>query len=468
MQRTHKVENRFLIFAILPTLFIISVSCNDGRFPGIPEFQEDISDITPGDISDSLIARIYFDATLSMHGFVVPGSTRYMQMSRHLESVIVSGWKDGKVDFFRFGEQIEPLDRGTYLRVVSTDFYENEEINRETFIQKIIDHQDQGVEKETKAVTDPEDSTEAVIPAEDVKESSAKDRLVVIVTDLFQDSSDINLLITQLKEKYIKNGLEVGLLGLRSEFAGTVYDTGPGEAPIRYRSDPNKPETFRPFYLLVLGRHADIAHYFNRLIASGFPEVQTIIFSQHLISPLLSFEGVSVKQRNLNTGNFISEPAPRLKQFTIVKNSEPADISAALEYTLEPHAMSFDSDRPEISIRAKHVIDGETVLSPHAQKCMTVTPTIEGSEFSNKLTITFSLASSALPRNRAVYLYEVTLSPRLDTYQAPEWCVDWDMGSERNGSKTVNLVNFVRDLSQVTARMHPPKIAQFHCYIEKR
>ena len=42
------------------------------------------------------------------------------------------------------------------------------------------------------------------------------------------------------------------------------------------------------------------------------------------------------------------------------------------------------------------------------------------------------------------------------------------MGTARDGSKTLNLVNFVRDLSQVTARMHRPIIAKFHCYIEKR
>ena len=82
------------------------------------------------------------------------------------------------------------------------------------------------------------------------------------MTDLFQDRRDVNLLVSQLKDKYIKNGLEVGLLGLRSEFNGKVYNLG--TTPILYRSTPDNPETFRPFYLLVLGRHADIAHYFDR------------------------------------------------------------------------------------------------------------------------------------------------------------------------------------------------------------
>ena len=59
-----------------------------------------------------------------------------------------------------------------------------------------------------------------------------------------------------------------------------------------YRSTPGNPETFRPFYLLVLGKHADIDHYFDRLIANGFTEAETIIFSRYLVSPLLSFKMV--------------------------------------------------------------------------------------------------------------------------------------------------------------------------------
>ena len=50
-------------------------------------------------ISDRLVAHIYFDATLSMQGFVVPSSTRYTQICPTLESVIVNGWRDEKADF---------------------------------------------------------------------------------------------------------------------------------------------------------------------------------------------------------------------------------------------------------------------------------------------------------------------------------------------------------------------------------
>ena len=442
----------------------------------IPEFQDDTSDTTPGDISDSLVARIYFDATLSMQGFVAPGSTRYTQICYpYLEGVILNGWRGGEANFFRFGEQVEPIDRDTYLKVGSKDFYKNENINRETFIQKIIDYEDKLVgdqmkvsnapeeSTETDTNSTPEASTEVVVPSEEIKERQTENRLVVIVTDLFQDNSDINLLVTQLREKYIQNGLEVGLFGLRSQFDGTVYDTGIGEAPLPHKSTQD-PKTFRPFYLLVLGRHADIAHYFDRLTANEFPEAQTIIFSRYLVSPLVSFDGTKInKLDNLNPKTYVSQHA-RLKQYEIWKGSNPAKISAEIKYVPLRHAMFFDSNAVKVFVIAKDAPMGKTEICGEAEECLEVTSTF--SEDGNELSIDFELESEDL--QSAVYLYEVTLRPRIDKYRAPDWCSEWDMGEERAGSKTLNLVNFVRGLSQVTARMHHPKIATFYIYIGKR
>ena len=456
-----KWKTRLLLFPIYLCLFIFLVGC-DGEMP-IPDPPEPPAPLPS--ISDRLVARIYFDATLSMQGFVVPGSTRYTQICRYLESVIVSGWENGSVDFFRFGEQVEPIDRNTYLNLSQTEFYENSRIFRETFIQKIIDHEAQLTHDEVEESATTEESI--TIP-EETDKNNKESPLVVIVTDLFQDNRDLTVLVTQLKEQYIQKDLEVGLLGIRSEFDGTVYDLG--EAPLPYRSTPGNPETFRPFYLLVLGRHADIFRYFNRIKANGLPDAKTIIFSRYLVNSLLSFEGTENKTENLNikTMNFNERQNPRLKQYEIVNSSDPAKISAKMLYVPLPHAMSFDSDTFEVSIIATGSDEGETKISKDAQEYLKVTSTLLKNENGKEeLNVDFSLDSLSLPR-KSVYLYGVTLSPNVDKYWAPEWCSDWDMGDERNGAKTLNLVNFVRDLSLVTARTHRPKIAQFYCYIGKR
>ena len=101
-----------------------------------------------------------------------------------------------------------------------------------------------------------------------------------------------------------------------------------------------------------------------------------------------------------------------------------------------------------------------------AEDGLKVKPTPSKNEDVYQLSIDFSLALQDL--ESGVYLYEVTLFPGIDSYRTPDWCSDWDMGRARDGAKTLNLVNFIRDLSQVNVRIHKPKIAQFHCYIGKR
>ena len=194
-------------------------------------------------------------------------------------------------------------------------------------------------------------------------------------------------------------------------------------------------------------------------------------FSRYLVSPLLSFEGAEINLDNLNIKivNRNHSQNPRLKQYEIVRNPEPAKIAAkGMKYDPLPHAMPFDSNTFEDPIivehKAEHKPDrnGENERSPDAMKSLEMTPTFS----ENELTIEFALTTS-LPR-KAVHLYEVTLYPSIDTYKVPDWCSDWNMGIERNGAKTLNLVNFVRGLTETTVRDHLPKIAQFYFYIKKR
>ena len=468
----------FLQLSIYLCSLVFFVSCNRNKVPSISEFLDEKPQTTPGKTSEVLSASIYFDATLSMQGFVNPGSTDYTRILPYLESVItVSGWSDGKVDFFRFGTHVKPIDREDYLRIAVPDFYEDEDINRQTFIHEVIKYETRKVNDEVidsgMESTPVEERTEHIKSEEENGSSKAANRLVVIVTDLFQDRGDINPLIAQLKEKYIKNDLEVGLLGLSSRYDGVVFDAGIGDDPIPHgRNILGNPETFRPFYLLVLGRHADIAHYFDCLIERGFSKAETIIFSRYLVSSLVSFEGVSdnsINKKGLNFDDFIG-PDLRLKEFSVASGIEKSEISAKLEYIPLPHVMPFDSNTLMGSVAAKHFFENQiNEKSPDAEKCLEVTSKFLEEEDSKKLSVNFSLTPRSLPHRDAIYFYAVTvsLSPKIGKYKIPQWCSIWDMGEERDGSRTVNLVNFVRDLWQATIHAHHPKIAKFYFSIKK-
>ncbi len=465
-------KTSFILFSIYLCSFVFMTGCDgirDNKVPDLPQDDADTIQENHEKISEKLVARIYFDATLSMQGFVVPGSTRYTKMCRHLESVIVSGWQNGTVDFFRFGELVEDIDRNTYLNVTHRDFYQNRNINLVTSIQRVIDKEVQLVSNHIEESSNPNEPTEIPITSDVVNNSKEEIPLVIIVTDLFQDQQDIGLLVKQLKEQYIQKNLEIGLFGIRSEFVGKVYDIDGGSLLYNETDDPEK---YRPCYLLVLGRHADIKHYFDLLLEVLQnrlpPEAHAIIFSQYLVNHLLSFdEAEEIEKKNLNPKT-LKPDQRQIPQYVIRRKSDPAEISATLNYTLLPYVMDFESDMiMSSSINAWYAPRGETKLSPIAVECLKVTSEHSRNEESNVLSVDFILDSESLPR-RAVYLYEVTLEPNVDTFQVPDWCSKWDMGEERDGAKTLNLANFVQGILMATARTHEPKNATFHFYIKQR
>ena len=475
MQQTDlKWKTSSILLIIYLSLFFLAANCNNGKDQKIPDFQPDASNTTPGPISEKLFARIYFDATLSMQGFVVPGSTKYTQMCRYLESIIVSGWRDESVSFFRFGREIKEINRNTYLQVGDESFYQTD-LGTKTYIEKIIEKEYPLVNHEIKRNNISDEVTEIDennITDERVETDSIENRLVVIVTDLFQDDGDINRLIPELKEKCIKKGVDVGLFGFRSQFDGMIYDIGIGEeSSMRYESITENPETYRPFYLLVLGRHADISHYFDRLIANGFTDAKTIIFSRYLLSPLLSFEHAKIeKLENLIRDKIAEEPDSRLKEYRIRNRNELSKISTKMKYELLSHTMSFDSNIIEPSIIIEHNrnnSDRSEEIWKTARNCVELKSTFTDNGNDDELIVDFELDSKSLTR-RTIYFYKVALHPKIDSYQVPEWCLAWDMGTDRNGAKTLNIVNFVDDLTDIVVNEHKPKIAQLNFCIEKR
>lgn len=432
-------------------LIVTLTSCDEIDPPPLPK-----PDDKSLDISERLSARIYFDASASMQGFVVPDSTRYKSMLRPLESVITSGWKTGQAAFFRFGEQVRPIDRDGYLMAGSADFYDD----MRTYIQRIFEYEDQLSGNNINGNNASDDSMDKNTTPNDVNSNGKENRLVVIVTDLFQDRRDVNLLVSLLKEKYIQNGDEVGLFGLRSEFDGKVYNLGAD--PILYRG-------FRPFYLLAIGRHADIAHYFDRLIANGFPDAQTIIFSRCLVNPLLSFKNATIEDLdNLIRDTIAKKSDPVLKEYRITKKDKPSKITAKMNFTLLPHVLQYDFETLDDRITVKHSPNDTPDVTQQAKNCLKITSTLFNNNDGPELSVVFDLVSQSLLDNR-IYLYEVTLSPGIDRFKEPEWCSEWDMGDERSGARTLNLANFVRGISEVIDLRHEPIIiGKFHFYIEKR
>ncbi len=217
----------------------------------------------------SLTVNIYIDGTPSMSGYVSTLDSRYI---RTLDAVFnmlaqttpstLTGAPSSKplVNYLRLGkndktgELTQALSGSQHLQALEPGFY-----NGSSF--------------PSLAVT----QIEAAI------ESAAAENLSLIVTDLYQEEQYVNQIVTQIQDKLdsIEQGA-VGVIGVRSEFNGTVYTEarrGTGSFQYNLTSTPS-----HPFYILLIGRVDEVSFYMSdlqqRLNRLDFQEgVEAVLFS---------------------------------------------------------------------------------------------------------------------------------------------------------------------------------------------
>ncbi|MFL6335834.1 MAG: hypothetical protein ACJ754_21195 [Pyrinomonadaceae bacterium] len=401
-----------------------------------------------GGVSDSIAVDVYLDATLSMKGFIVPGvSSNYERTLQLLERAAQKGWNHGTATFYKFGTRIDPVGGRGYLEGSRPDFYTNPDLYRRTFIENVID-------------------------------AANPDNLTVVVTDLFQNAADVSLLTRKLKEKYLEKGLAVGVLGVRSHFDGTVYDVGIRNYSFPYKSGSEQAERFRPFYVLILGRHPDVARYFETLKVSGLEGFPTNfeIFSRHLATRLASFSDgrVEAVERMVQVSNLLAAGVQegRAKQF-VVREGTPPHFAATFGYEGLPYVMPFPAGALSYEVTAWHCAGDRLEGSGAPPQAFHVTgAALTG----DRITLEAQVDASALAANE-IYCYRVVLRPR--EYQAPAWVTEWDMPVENvehwkqkpadfNGATTFNLKPFLEDLSETVVQLYQPKVGEVYFYFQKR
>jgi hypothetical protein len=438
-------------------LLVITLSgcsaCTRKRSP--PPQEEEQDKFAP--ISEALTVDLFFDATLSMKGFVsTQTSSAYQQTVPLLERVVIEGWNNGQARFYKFGDAIAPLPGRDYLEAAKPAFYGDKNYNKKTLIERVIDE-------------------------------AKPDHLTVIITDLFQTNADVNQLSNKLKQKFIANNLAIGVYAVRSQFNGSIYDVGPDSYSFTYRSG-DKPASHRPFYLLAFGSHADVAHYFDVLSNSGLnalPEKHMLIFSRYLASHLPSFTPVKLKTADkiseISSSNLLPSDykGDRVKAFKVSKGAMAAKFSLELPYDAGlTNVLAHGSELvPEITAWKGEDTGGRDltlVENQQAQKALAVTAKLlpEDAPF-NKLELQAELNLGGLPV-AGIYRYRILLRPR--SYVLPEWITKWNMRDteikiwhqrpqEFDGSKTYNLENFLGTLQGAVLSTTPPKVGDVYCYI---
>lgn len=403
-------------------------------------------------LTENVKADVFLDASYSMAGYVECSNSFYIRTLQILERALISGWPQGTRSFYKFGTEISrPLPREKILSAAQCGFYGDPNFRHQTRIEKVID-------------------------------KARPENLTIIVTDLFQNGADVNLLITKLNEKFLKKEMALGVLGIKSEFSGNVCDFGVPNLNFSYSTlDKKKPEDFRPFYILMLGKYADVKHYYENMKINGldsFLVENFIIFSPQLVEQLASFEKSNLPEifKLKEVINIVDphQPNYHIKQFVIHGNPSKAHFQIVIRLALLPYIVKFDglnlkSDISALLYRGSRFEECEVALRGFGVRDLVSS--------GSHLRFTADIVPANFPGN-GTYCFKIVVHPHQKSYSLPNWISDWDMDqnlidqwrinpAQFKGNTTLNLKNFLNNIWQTIYQKYRPKITKLYCYVKK-
>lgn len=381
--------------------------------------------------TDQIDVDIYIDATTSMQGFAVSPSSAYSQFLDQLEASALSAWKKADPKFYKFGQAIKLVTRTEFLSA-KTDlaFYHEKGIFLKTYIDSVVRRTD------TK-------------------------RLSVLVTDLFQNEGDVNIMVDRLKEKCFANGIAAGIIGVKSDFNGKVFDV-PG-----FPQGYNLISKERPFYAIVFGNQYNMELLFDALKAKPFvKENQFLIFSNYIIK---SYQPTILKTKD---SKFLTNKKAHIDinsfDFGMNKKGKDGRFNFTIDLVRNTRCADFSANEIEIIAFKKSVTDPKIITK---DSIPTNEISIENVQRTGaKLTGVLVLNNSDNPGN---YSYAVYLKANpLTGLKSPEWIkessTDKPVPGTPSAAKTFNLEKLSSTLLVANASVSPSYIAKFYINIFKR
>lgn len=450
--------------AFLLSLAIL-VSC--GTRP--VELTCDHSEIT-SDPLNNLAVNVYIDGTPSMEGYVNVTNSRYARTLDNLFNLLeqrtpltLTGESNNKpaINYLRLGrnagELAQPLSGSQHLRAANKEFYDGS-----SFPALEVTEIDAAI-----AATEPEE-------------------LTIIVTDLYQADQYVNQVVSDIEERLntIPQGA-VGVIGLRSEFNGTVYTEAlSGASSFQYS---NSAPT-HPFYVLLIGRVDEVSFYMNVLKElseeSGFNDgVELVLFSPeriHKTAPVFqkqdTLPGVRVPSHKMSYGRLVRiDLKDDTVQPVVLKNKDaltlPFNISvASIENVFHPSSLNPDITRNHQSFNPSSK-EFAPKNNPDLDNALAViNPSLSTENLSFELAVD---PTSFKPPGIYFYTLDATVAPSNGSDRSivqtwATWSSDGaDPQSNTDGSRTHNLDNLLQGLSEMTlAKMRQDNISLGqYCYL---
>lgn len=373
---------------------------------------------TDGPSGGKYLINFAIDSSASMSGFAKNSNSRYNKIITLLDNI--TNVNAGQVEYFRFDDTVKKMDRAEFMQAKNSSFYTGK----------------------TNRIAD-------------VLESSTPktEKLVAIVTDLQQDDGDTKQATKKLIESYLKTpGYAVAVWGFRSEFDGLVY---PPNSSSPYQYQANSLEKGHPFYILLVGRLANINDFVKQVREQGGTIVgdgsnQLSIFSpDRLVEEITYLKG---EPKDLPEG-FTAPPSLLLNGVALIDGGQPMGFleigsravgKSKIKYIL-PAKLAQDTVSNWISLTTSKV---EKYSDP--DKKFNTDPAVKTTDFQVNQAVNDQNIHLNLDLNPDAFsngLYYVTTDVKITGIRTPTEWDKWNDPTQKNGSKTEGLKEFLDSLS---------------------
>jgi hypothetical protein len=452
-----------LMTACVPTQ--IKVTCGSANSKADPPVEK------------SVAINLYVDGTPSMRGYVSQPESRYAQTLKTLLSVLQDDPiafdastrnQSREVQYFRLGKD-------------ATTGKAEQKISRDEFRSAGLPEFYGGAQFPNLAVSQID---AAIQPPDEGNE------LTVIVTDLYQEKEDAgkiaNAMQTYLKQT--QNGGAVGVLGIRSEFNGTVYTEGQSGALSFEHNSQGKPD--RPFYVLLIGNLEDVHYYVESLIKrlNFGQEIKADLFSPYRLyktpAQLIrkSQDDLTPEERKLVSSPkgmkysrlTISLPDPAVQPLLLRTKRDPIQMEFQATTAPIPRVLISDDKAFQTTITPMTAPSGQSKAFQADQSNPNLQQALKLSNWKpNDQQISFTTEIQPDKLRAGIYFFEATttLNTTGDPLPTPDWWTEWNSPpTSQKGEKTHDLKGFMSELRGKTIalmRAQPPLVGRF-CYVIQR
>ncbi|WP_221393167.1 hypothetical protein [Dyadobacter sp. NIV53] len=427
MINTFYKNSALLLFA---AVFLFGCTDSKDKFPNEWSFDKsEITDNQPAS-TEKLNVDVYLDVTGSMEGFAGSSSTNnFGKLLDDIESTCQNTWKKTDIKYYKYGSRVDTIQRAEFVSAKSDrNTFKGKDINNKTDFTNAIQN------------TDPK-------------------RVSIFITDLFYNNNDVNSVVAAIKERSIKNGIEIGVVGLSSDFDGCVGDLGPGVPCMPVKAP-------RQIFALVFGDKTNIGLFWKSLSKKSY-----IMPSQFLLltnKPTTDFTVKLDKDRKSKSINKSSLPKKDWEKyetiyaFTMKEREKEALLHLDMTLQSEKDMPVFTEKNLKTMVFKRSAASKDSVAADNEVKFSNL-------KFSGKQLTADVELSNTDPEGKYSYAVYLGLDNTIPLLM-PAWVkkMSTDSNSDVKDGKTLNLEKLLTDIStsHVTARQ--PKIAKFYIYLEKK